>query len=515
MAPRSSKRSKVTEKRPVEVDKGPNNPHEDCRNEESLIAYRTKFTLRSVPFPRPVDFKFFDVSHIELQPLFARLGWHKFVACNLPMYPRLVKLFYANLYHPNPKLRLTYKCELFGHNFVVSPESIRRTFRLPKGDFECFDTHGWCEFEDFDPVSALQQICERPDISVAYKPKISELSLMSRLIHNIIVHTLLPRKGSFSSLSYIDIFLIWCILNGKKIDLGHVICSHMSNCRKAKDKDSCLPYGMHLTMLFQLECFPVSKEIDVRVSKSSDIFGKANLIRMGYYYDEKLHQWLSKDAEDAHGANENARAEEANHCDEEANEDVGEPEVQEHAVEPEQRGESGGATSAQHDVGEPEVQEHAVEPEERGTSGGATGAQHDVLMQAFNGQLQRLQASVERSIGQLRTSIESKFTALEKNIETVPDSYSLLESRVTKIECLLGTHGERISDSLHELQTDVNILKRRADEAIEKSESSRRMYQNFVDHFQPLIEKYEKSLHERQARKEWKRKYNPDHVNLG
>uniref|UniRef100_A0A2N9F9P8 Uncharacterized protein n=1 Tax=Fagus sylvatica TaxID=28930 RepID=A0A2N9F9P8_FAGSY len=110
-------------------------------------------------------------------------------------------------------------------------------------------------------------MCGNPNIEVPIRPKISELTLESRLIHHIITHNILLRSGSYEYISYIDAFIIWCILNKVKLDLAFDVGWHMDAC--VKKKNGALPYGLHITTI---------------------------LNHFGVNYEFKDNTWVKKDA---------------------------------------------------------------------------------------------------------------------------------------------------------------------------------------------------------------------------
>ena len=92
-------------------------------------------------------------------------------------------------------------------------------------------------------------MCGNPNIQHVHKPKNTELTIESRLIHHIFTHNILYRSGSYEYISYLDLFLIWCILNKVKLDLAFYIAWHMDSC--VKKKNAALPYGLHITSILE------------------------------------------------------------------------------------------------------------------------------------------------------------------------------------------------------------------------------------------------------------------------
>ncbi len=62
--------------------------------------------------------------------------------------------------------------------------------------------------EGYNPLESLCQMCGNPSLQEAKKPKISNLTIESRLIHHILTHNILLRRGSYEYMSYLELFLI-------------------------------------------------------------------------------------------------------------------------------------------------------------------------------------------------------------------------------------------------------------------------------------------------------------------
>ena len=114
-------------------------------------------------------------------------------------------------------------------------------------------------------------MCGNPTIQHIHKPKNIELTIESRLIHHIITHNILPRNGLYEYISYLDLFLIWCILNKVKLDLAFYIAWHMDSC--VKKKNGALPYGLHITFILEHFEINLSGERETRKVIPTDVYG--------------------------------------------------------------------------------------------------------------------------------------------------------------------------------------------------------------------------------------------------
>jgi hypothetical protein len=150
-------------------------------------------------------------------------------------------------------------------------------------------------------------MCGNPSIEVAVRPKISELTLESRLIHHIITHNILPWSGSYKYISYLDVFIIWCILNKVKLDLAFYVGWHMDTC--VKKKNGALTYGLHITTILNHFKVNVSGEKETRNAIPTDFYGETTMKQMKYEFNNNT--WVKKDAHVVEEMDEEAQMAEA------------------------------------------------------------------------------------------------------------------------------------------------------------------------------------------------------------
>jgi len=82
-----------------------------------------------------------------------------------------------------------------------------------------------------------------------------------KFLHNMIRHSLFPRCGSFDVVSDIDLCIIYHLMKKTKLNLCFIIIQHMiDSCLAIKQTVAGLPYGMHLTPLFQKANVPLEGE---------------------------------------------------------------------------------------------------------------------------------------------------------------------------------------------------------------------------------------------------------------
>ena len=150
-------------------------------------------------------------------------------------------------------------------------------------------------------------MCGNSSIEESYRPKISELTLESWLIHHIITHNIIPRSGSYKYTSSLDLFIMWCILNKVKLDLAFYIGWHMDTC--VKKKNGALPYGLHITTILIHFGVDVSGEKETWNVIQKDVYGETTMRQMKYEF--KDNTWVKKDAHVMEEVDEEAQMDEA------------------------------------------------------------------------------------------------------------------------------------------------------------------------------------------------------------
>ena len=142
------------------------------------------------------------------------------------------------------------------------------------------------QFQGYYPLESILQMCGNPNIQHVQKPTNTELTIESRLIHHIITHNILPRSGSYEYITYLDLLLIWCILNKIKIDLPFYIAWRMDTC--VKKKNVALPYGFHITSILEKFDIDLSGEKETRRFLPSDVYGTTTMKQMWYILKENI-----------------------------------------------------------------------------------------------------------------------------------------------------------------------------------------------------------------------------------
>ncbi|GAV65013.1 hypothetical protein CFOL_v3_08528 [Cephalotus follicularis] len=157
------------------------------------------------------------VSNIDvIKSWLEQMGWLEYLCSSHTIYPRLVKLFYANL-----EKSTTYVAKSFipGNPVSITPKLIAETLGIPNS--------GITHFNDIEKLEAIGICLESPDFNPILTVTSTHLPIATRILLLIVTNALLPREGSHTLPSERDLKLVTCIKNGTLVNLPYLIVNHM------------------------------------------------------------------------------------------------------------------------------------------------------------------------------------------------------------------------------------------------------------------------------------------------
>ncbi|GAV79325.1 hypothetical protein CFOL_v3_22790 [Cephalotus follicularis] len=144
------------------------------------------------------------------------MGWFDYLCSSHTIYPRLVKLFYANLENSTTCVAKSF---ILGNPVSITPELIAETIGIP--------CSGITHFNEVEKSEALGICLEHPDFNPIMTVTSGHLPIVTRILLLIVTNTLLPREGSHTLPSKRDLQLVACIKNGTLVNLPYLIVNHM------------------------------------------------------------------------------------------------------------------------------------------------------------------------------------------------------------------------------------------------------------------------------------------------
>ncbi|GAV77902.1 hypothetical protein CFOL_v3_21370 [Cephalotus follicularis] len=161
------------------------------------------------------------------------MGWFDYLCSSHIIYPRLFKLFYANLETSTTCVASSF---VLGNPISITPELIAETLGIPNS--------GITHFNDVEKLEALGICLERSDFNPIMTVTSSHLPIATHIILLLVTNTLLPREGSHTLPSERDLKFVACVKNGTLVNLLYLIINHMLS------RPNHIPYPMILSRIF-------------------------------------------------------------------------------------------------------------------------------------------------------------------------------------------------------------------------------------------------------------------------
>lgn len=265
--------------------------------------YDKEFLDKEVARGKVVSRIFCEENHLNTFKFFDDIGWGHFVSMEERLYPKLVRIFYAHLREEDNCHELTSFANDI--SITITKERLRTILEIDEGDFQFFSTHSWAHVQGFEPLEAIRQMCDNPNIQNISHIFASQLTLEARILHNVIGYLILPKSGSRTEVTCMEAFIIWCLLNKKRLDLSHIIYHHMLETRSSATQ--CY-YALPLTKIFQSHGVTLSSEQSrevgnrERLNRTTLLLMKLQQNADGYWYDPRRENFAPAEANEEHDA---------------------------------------------------------------------------------------------------------------------------------------------------------------------------------------------------------------------
>ncbi|GAV62825.1 hypothetical protein CFOL_v3_06348 [Cephalotus follicularis] len=176
------------------------------------------FVLNSVKFhnEKLVDKDIFVSNVAMIKSWLDNMGWLDYLCSSHIIYPRLVKLFYANLEKTTTCIAKSF---ILNNHVEITPKTIAEVLGIPCSDI----TH----FNDIGKSEALGICLERLDFNPIMTITSGHLPIATRILLLIVTNTLFPREESHTLPFERDLKLVACIKNGTLVNLPYLIVNHM------------------------------------------------------------------------------------------------------------------------------------------------------------------------------------------------------------------------------------------------------------------------------------------------
>ncbi|GAV88042.1 hypothetical protein CFOL_v3_31466, partial [Cephalotus follicularis] len=196
--------------------------------------------------------------------------WFDYLCSSHPIYPRLVKLFYANLEKTS---NCVAKSFIIGDAVEITPEFIGENLRIP--------CTGITHFNDITKSDALEICIEQSNVNPIMTVTTSHLPIATSILLFLVTNTLLPREGSHTLPSERDLKLVACIKNGTLVNLPYLIVNHILS------RPNRLPYPMILSRILPTLDIDLKDEHNVK-PKTKQLINKAGLRNCNIKFEDGL-----------------------------------------------------------------------------------------------------------------------------------------------------------------------------------------------------------------------------------
>ena len=229
---------------------------------DKFELFERKFKSRSVTLGRKVEFD--DFASLNLKELFNYQGWSKVCSLQLDVFPRLIRLFYANIRKVVDGNHELYELRSFveGREIRMNLELLNRLFKIPNRGPKIYGSKVEVECEDYNKIATMSQVT---GIDFLANPltrfKANQLNPLPKILLNIISNFLLPKKGHRDEVSNLETFLLDRILNQKPLNLNYVILMNIFEIFNSPTTS--LHYGMIIQKVLNHHGVDCSNEGDV------------------------------------------------------------------------------------------------------------------------------------------------------------------------------------------------------------------------------------------------------------
>ncbi|GAV85052.1 hypothetical protein CFOL_v3_28492 [Cephalotus follicularis] len=144
------------------------------------------------------------------------MGWFDFICSSHVIFPRLVRLFYANLESSTTCIANSF---VLGTPVSITPDFIAETLGIPN--------EGITHFNDIGKTEALGICLDQPNVNPLMNVTSGHVPIASRITFLLVTNTFLPREGSHTLPFERDLKFVACVKNGTPINLPYLIVNHM------------------------------------------------------------------------------------------------------------------------------------------------------------------------------------------------------------------------------------------------------------------------------------------------
>lgn len=166
----------------------------------------------------------FDVPVFHIEEYFIKMGWVSIFTLEEHAYPRLIKDFYKDMVIVPRSDSIS--CLVKNVRVTVTKALIWDILELEAYDTQIFVHKAHLTMECYNPSDVCRCMMGK-DFENITKMSANQLTLLCKILHNIIAHVILPRKGHRDEVNYFDLFILDSLIVSQKLDFpDYCIRSH-------------------------------------------------------------------------------------------------------------------------------------------------------------------------------------------------------------------------------------------------------------------------------------------------
>ncbi|GAV78472.1 hypothetical protein CFOL_v3_21939 [Cephalotus follicularis] len=197
------------------------------------------------------------------------MGWFEYLCSSNVIYPRLVKLFYANLESSTTCIANSF---ILGNPISITPDLVAETLGTPHA--------GITNFNDIGKTEALGICLEQPNVNPLMNVTSSHLPIASKIILLLVTNTFLPKEGSHTLPSERDLKFVACVKNGIPINLPYLIVNHLLS------RPNHTPYPMLLSRIFETLNLDIPEDEQSIKPSHKQLVNKAGLRQCNIIFED-------------------------------------------------------------------------------------------------------------------------------------------------------------------------------------------------------------------------------------
>jgi hypothetical protein len=150
------------------------------------------------------------------------LGWTHLFSIRETYYPNLIEAFYFNAVISSEQNYIIY--EIKGKKIKLTEQVLGNLLNLPLSGHKLYGS-SWFKMASLNKKDLMTEMVE-PGTILKYNPPSSQLKHDYKMLHNMCLHSIFPRKGSKNKVTDNDM-MMYHMFNKIKMNFPYFLIQHM------------------------------------------------------------------------------------------------------------------------------------------------------------------------------------------------------------------------------------------------------------------------------------------------